>query len=169
MDVSSRMGCDLKIREKVIALIKEHKPGTVLSYVSFKSETDTHTLIEELLGMGIRVAVPKVNKDEIEFYYIESLDDLTPGYMGIPEPAEYMSAWEPQDESEGCHADMILVPGSVFDLMNNRIGYGGGYYDRFLSRYPGLYSIGLAYSCQITDKIPADAWDKPLDMVVTER
>ena len=169
MDASYRAESDLKIREKIIDLIKDHKPGTVLTYVSFRSEPDTHGLIEELLKTGIRVAVPKVEKPEITFYHIESFDDLIPGYMGILEPAQNLNPWKEADVSLGRGTDMILVPGSVFDLKNNRIGYGGGYYDRFLGRYPDLYSVGLAYRCQIIERIPSDEWDVPLDMVVTER
>ncbi len=169
LDDSYRTKSDLKIGQKIVELIEDRKPDTVLTYVSFRSEADTHGLIEELLKLKIRLAVPRVEKPEIHFYYIESLYDLKPGYMGILEPADNLPEWTPKTGSPGKKKDIILVPGSVFDHKNNRIGYGGGYYDRFLSRYPVLYSIGLAYSCQVVESIPCDEWDRPLDMVITER
>ena len=72
------------------------------------------------------------------------------------------------DTSDARENTIIIVPGSVFDKKGNRIGYGGGFYDRFLAKQQGLYSIGLAYACQMTDEIPADTWDRSVDMVITD-
>ncbi|MBO4900063.1 MAG: 5-formyltetrahydrofolate cyclo-ligase [Lachnospiraceae bacterium] len=146
---------------------------TVLTYVSFRSEVSTYGIIDRFLKAGVKVAVPRVEGEEIRFYYISSIDDLTEGYMGILEPKQSCRQWEMKsfDRAAGLRDGIIdtavLVPGSVFDKKGNRIGYGGGFYDRFLAEHQGIYSIGLAYECQITDKIPADEWDRKVDMVIT--
>ena len=150
-------------------------PGdmTVLTYVSFRSEVSTYGIIDRFLKMGVKVAVPRVEEEEIRFYHISSCDDLADGYMGIPEPKTTCRPWEKKTAgltsgSPVSHIDtLVLVPGSVFDRQGNRIGYGGGFYDRFLTDHQGMYSIGLAYECQIADEIPADEWDRKVDMVIT--
>ena len=153
---------DASIRTAVKSVIREKSADTVLIYVSFRSEVDTYGIIEDCIKSGIRVAVPRVERSDIFFYYIDSQTDLVSGYMGILEPAEgcVPCSVEP-------YRSLIIAPGSVFDRYHNRIGYGGGYYDRFISRNHDIYSIGLAYSCQIVDSIPEDEWDQPLDMVIT--
>ncbi len=153
---------DASIRNAVMSLISDREFDTVLIYVSFRSEVDTYGIIEECIKNGIRVAVPRVEQPDIVFYYIDSQADLVKGYMGISEPAEGCVPFSGKSDRS-----LIIVPGSVFDRDHNRIGYGGGYYDRFISRNPGIYSTGLAYSCQMVDSIPVDEWDRPLDMVIT--
>ncbi len=153
---------DALIHDAVMNVIRDRAVDTVLIYVSFRTEVDTHGIIDTCINSGIRVAVPRVEQREIVFYYIDSQSDLERGYMGIPEPTEGCVP-----VSAGSCSSLIIAPGSVFDRNGNRIGYGGGYYDRFISRNPDIYSIGLAYSCQIVDSIPEDEWDRPLDMVIT--
>lgn len=161
LEADERSALDASIRAEVMSLIHERAADTVLIYVSFRSEVDTYGIISDCLDTGVRVAVPRVEGEDIGFYYIDSFDDLVSGYMGIREPAE---GSRPYDDA--ADKTVIIVPGSVFDLQNDRIGYGGGYYDRFLTRNPGIYSIGLAYPCQIVESIPVDEWDRPLDTVV---
>lgn len=175
-DIPQDMKADLdsKIAERVLSVFSDLGDNTLLTYVSFRSEVSTHGIIDRFLKMGVRVAVPRVEGEDIRFYYISSTDDLTDGYMGIPEPKPGCEPWErnpsdlPPDLTDGIIDTLILVPGSVFDKKRNRIGYGGGFYDRFLAGQQGLYSIGLAYSCQMTDEIPADEWDESVDMVITD-
>ena len=98
----------------------------------------------------------------MKFYYITSLNDLTAGYKGIPEPGLYC---EPAAENR---QKIILVPGVAFDINGNRTGYGKGYYDRYLSKHSNLIKIGAAFSLQVVDSIDADEFDIPLDYIVTE-
>lgn len=172
MDQADRAICDEIIRKKVISLIDDRHIDTILTYVSFRSEVDTYGIIRECLSHGIKVAVPRVEKPDIRFCYIDSEEDLVSGYMGIYEPAErcmpFLHEMVPSGIEKASGRIILIVPGSVYDTAHNRIGYGGGYYDRFMNKYPDIYSIGLAYSCQMTDEIPTDQWDQKVDIVITD-
>lgn len=160
---------DADIRDKVLTLIADRQIECVLTYVSFRSEVDTCALIDEMLSEGLRIAVPRVEDKEIGFYYISSVEDLVSGYMGIREPSQLCKPWKPGDPDTSMEKTMILVPGSVFDLKFNRIGYGGGYYDRFLAAHSGLIAAGLGYECQVVDEIMTEPWDRPLDLLITPK
>ncbi len=164
---------DDMITERVLSVFSGPQYDTLLTYVSFRSEVSTKGIILRLLKAGVKVAVPRVEGEDIRFYHISSPDDLAEGYMGIPEPKPSCMPWEMKTGARDSGAGVtvadtvILVPGSVFDKKGNRIGYGGGFYDRFLAKHQGMYSIGLAYDCQIADEIPADEWDRKVDAVIT--
>lgn len=130
-------------------------------FVSFGSEVHTHDMIKEALKSKT-VIVPKVVHHEIEPSVIIDFDNLVPsGKFKIPEPIEAMKiAYK--------NIDLILVPGIAFDKEGHRIGYGFGYYDRFLRRVPKAIKIGLAFDLQIVDKIPREMHDVPVDLIVTE-
>lgn len=114
--------------------------------------------------MGKKVAVPKVIVDNfMKFYYIDSLKSLTPGAYGILEPEAY-----PQREACKEHA-LVILPGVAFDRQGNRIGYGKGFYDNYLSTHPQYHRIGLAFSAQCVDFIPADCHDIRVEAVITEK
>ena len=154
---------DDDIKRNMLSLIKERYIKTVLIFVSFRSEPDTYSVIEDCLANDISVAVPKVEGDDIRFYHISGAGDLKTGYMGIMEPADGCIPWEGHLETG---ETLVVVPGAVFDTDGYRIGYGGGYYDRFLKVYPGLYKAGICYDFQITDLIPRDSWDERVDCIV---
>lgn len=164
---------DKRIAERVLTVFSDLGDDTLLTYVSFRSEVSTNGIIDRFLKMGVKVAVPRVEGEDIRFYHISSPDDLTEGYMGILEPKPGCRPWEKKSIDpaaglpDGIIDTVILVPGSVFDKKGNRIGYGGGFYDRFLAAQQGTYTIGLAYECQMVDEIPADEWDRKVDMVIT--
>ena len=102
----------------------------------------------------------------MEFYYIESLDDLKPGAFGILEPKESAKA------AYCCRREndiLILVPGVSFDLSGRRIGYGGGFYDAYLQKAGEVHTIGLAFEVQMADQIPAEAHDIRMEYVMTEK
>ena len=135
----------------------------VFTYVSAKdSEVDTHAIIADLLANGIRVACPKpVEGARMEWREIRSVGDLAPGKYGIPEPGASCKLAVPDV------ATVALVPGLLFDGNGHRLGYGGGYFDRFLAHFPGI-SIGLAYDFQVASSLPSESHDVPLHFVVTE-
>ena len=174
ISLAEKAECDEMIAERVLSVFSDLGNDTLLTYVSFRSEVSTHGIIDRFLRMGVRVAVPRVEGEDIRFYHISSPDDLTEGYMGIPEPKPGCRPWEKKAVdrtaglTDGIIDTIVLVPGSVFDKKGNRIGYGGGFYDRFLAAHQGIYSIGLAYECQMVDEIPADEWDRKVDMVITQ-
>lgn len=139
----------------------------VLTYVSFGAEVGTHALIDRLLAAGRRVAVPRVDlaSKDMAFHEIGSLEELSPGVMGILEPDEDAPALVEPAQLVG---SVCLVPGLVFDGAGHRVGYGGGYYDRFLAFYPGD-KIGLARITMISSNpLPVDGHDVPVDFIATE-
>jgi 5-formyltetrahydrofolate cyclo-ligase len=137
---------------------------TLWTYVSSKdNEVDTLALITETLKVGRRVAVPRSESDgTLTWKDLQTLDALTPGRFGILEPAAD-SGPEVAPDSE----TVVLVPGLAFSSDGGRIGYGGGYFDRFLSQFNGI-SIGLAFDFQILDSLPQTPHDVPVSMVVSE-
>lgn len=138
----------------------------VLSYVSFGPEVGTRTLIDLLLGQGRRVAVPRVNRaaHSMTFHEVSSLGELEPGTMGILEPAPDV----PAVSVEEMVGSVCLVPGLVFDGAGHRVGYGGGYYDRFLEFYPGD-KVGLARTTMLSSNpLPVGPLDVPMDYVAHE-
>lgn len=152
----------------------------IYCYASFREEVWTAGLMEEAWNYGKRVAVPRVmDEGKMDFFYIENLEELSPGYYGIPEPAWDASKIAlPESISEpgmyrGPAADgsqvLILLPGAAFDKRGNRIGYGKGFYDRYLYRFPKCHRIGLAYSIQCVDEIPAEPLDISVEAVITEK
>lgn len=153
---------DGAICKRVLDYLIDNHISTVMSYVSFRSEVDTCGIIEGCLGLGIRVAVPRVEDTYMHFYYICSTDSLIKGYMGIYEPVGDLVRWH------GSEHTLMLVPGSVFDRMGNRIGFGRGYYDRFLADHTDITTAGLCYGFQIADEIQPEEWDVPMNLVITE-
>ena len=147
--------------------LDEYKASRMpLIYVSFRSEVETHQLLRERLNGGLKVAVPKsdVRDHRLEIYFLRSWEDLRPGAYGILEPdPEITSRMSP------AQIDLVIVPGSVFDRCCGRYGYGGGYYDRFLSQEaPQAIRIGLAFSFQVLPEIPLKSHDQRMDIIVTE-
>jgi 5-formyltetrahydrofolate cyclo-ligase len=141
--------------------------GTIMSYVSFGSEVATPPLITAALAAGKRVAVPFCVREGRRLIASEVLafpDDLQPGTLGILEPRpESLRPLAPE------LIDLVIVPGVAFDRAGNRLGYGAGYYDRFLATLkPGAVTAGLAFAKQIVASVYPEAHDRPVDMVITE-
>ncbi len=140
----------------------------IFSYVNFRTEVETRPLLEKLLKSNKIVTVPvtRVKEKRLDVIKIKDLErDLVPGYCSIPEPSEKQCK---TNRIEPEKIDVILLPGSVFDTRCGRMGYGGGYYDRFLSAIPGATRIGLAFALQIVEKAPLQPHDERLDYVITE-
>ena len=156
---------DMKIFENLITSCLTEKAELVLTYVSYRDEADTLKLIEYLLTEGISVAVPRCRKQgQMDFFLIKSFDDLKPSFMGIPEP-EYDVTRLVRDFTGA----LCIVPGTAFDLKGNRTGYGGGYYDRVLSREKDIVTAGICYSPLIFDEVPSEPHDISVDYIITEK
>jgi 5-formyltetrahydrofolate cyclo-ligase len=119
-------------------------------------------LIEAALEAGKRVAVPKVIGQEMEFIYLSSLKELSIGYQGIEEPAGTLVAAEKKV--------LMIMPGLAFDKAGNRVGYGGGFYDRYLNKNQDkdFVKLALAFDFQIVDSLTAEACDEPVDAILSE-
>ncbi len=142
--------------------------GAILSYVNFKSEVETEELIAEALKSGKRVYCPRIDEENMDFYRITCMEELSEGYKGIREPMpEGNRLLSGRDISiQKC---LMIMPGSVFDKERNRIGYGKGYYDRYLERYPQLPTIAICFECQIVEHVPAEVYDRKPAMILTEK
>jgi 5-formyltetrahydrofolate cyclo-ligase len=136
----------------------------VMVYASKPPEVDTVPLINDLLGRKKRVVVPIIETATrgLRLSYIEDLSVLVPSTFSVPEPVGHEVPADPEDLT------IAIIPLLAFDRSGNRLGYGAGYYDRFLSCNPAIEKVGVAFSCQEVDTIPADEYDVPLDAVVTE-
>lgn len=168
------------IIDKLLESKELNDADSVLVYCSYLSEVDTHTLIERLLYKGKRVYCPKVTDPKngiMEFYEVRGMKDLTEGYHGIPEPVttdRYVTG-EAMHDLDSNHADMLhtdtlmILPGVAFDRDCNRIGYRGGFYDRYIPRIPGAYLIALAFEEQISEDIfPMESHDIKPDAIYTQ-
>ena len=136
----------------------------VFSFVSYKSECDTSFIIDYCLKKHMGLSVPRVNNDEMDFYSITGLQELKKGSYGILEPIG-------NNKTFPVSSDVIIMPGLVFDSEGNRIGYGGGYYDRYISRYKEGLHIAICFDCQVIDNdiIEINVNDITPDIIVTDK
>lgn len=150
------------IFEQLITVPEYKRAEKIFTYVSMDNEVDTIMLIDYSLSMDKRVFVPKVMGKRMEFFEITDISELSPGYYGIYEPD--IEGREPDFSRKG----FMCMPGLAFDREYNRIGYGGGFYDSYLSGENSFYKVALAYECQLVEHIPAEECDIRPDMLVTE-
>ena len=156
----------LKVLEHVKALPEYHEAETLFVYVDCKHETETSDLIRQAWADGKKTAVPKVIGENMKFFYITSLEnDLEEGYFGIREPYEK----NPADEAADREGSLMLMPGVAFDEARHRIGYGGGFYDRYLEAHPGLRTAALAFEFQVKAEVPFEKFDILPGRIVTEK
>lgn len=154
------------ITERILALPEFANARSVFAYVSFRSEVETLDLIAQCLqkGMGVSVPLTLPAEHRLQAYAItDPARDLAPGYCSIPEPRQTLPRVDPGT------IEVVVMPGSVFDLRGGRLGYGGGYYDRFLQgAAPQALRIGLAFDLQVVAAVPLESHDEPLDYLITE-
>lgn len=157
------------ICDKMLTLPEIRNSSSIFLYVSFRSEVETISLLQQLIDAGKIVSVPitYVKAPRLDAIRITNPEkDLVPGYCNIPEPREeiLVSNYVAPET-----IDAIILPGSVFDMRCGRFGYGGGFYDRFVSAAPAAHRIGLAFDLQIVERAPLQDHDELLDMVITEK
>ncbi len=164
MPPEQRQDCDERIAGRVRKLWQYRRARQLLVYVSTAIEVDTHRIIRRALEDGKRVAVPRCIPDtrEMEFYYIRSLEELKPGSFGVYEPDPIPENLV-TDLSEG----LCIIPAFCYDYTGFRLGYGKGYYDRFLPRFGGNL-IGICYSACVRRHLPHGRFDRPAELLVTE-
>ncbi len=148
------------ICEKVVTHPFFLQADAIYCYVDYRREVGTRGLIEHAWKQGKKVAAPKVNGDKMEFYYIQSFEDMEEGYKGIAEPKQTNLA---HDENV-----LVIMPGAAFDITCNRIGYGKGYYDKYLHAQPNHKTIAIAFELQMVEAIPTDVYDICPDIIITE-
>lgn len=177
-----------KILKKLTALPIYQEADGILTYVSFRSEVDTFLLIRHAWEAGKAVFAPKVSGRDMEFFRICSMEDLREGYRGILEPCGMVSCidWISQNYRKQKNLSetaqhpseqpriLVCMPGAVFDRECRRIGYGGGFYDRYLTKAEEnitgkITRIALAFDCQMFEKIPWEAHDICPHCIITEK
>lgn len=166
-----RMQADDKIYHTLTDLECYRQSKVILSYIPYKSEVNTRKILEKALTDGKTVAVPKVldKNGGMEFYEIQSLQELVTGYQGIKEPD--ITKKEPLDIEKLWEEILMIMPGVAFDRKCSRIGYGGGFYDRYLNRYSSKHMkiVAVCYEIQLVNDIPTEPLDVKSDMVLTEQ
>lgn len=150
------------ICNRIIAYAGYTKAEVVLIYVPLRGEVYTMPVILDALEKRKVVAVPRVSGSTMNFYRIRSIKDLKTGYMGILEPKEGCPLVTAQNA-------LMIMPGTAFDKAMHRCGYGGGFYDRYLEKYPKLDKIAVAFDFQVYDEIPYEVTDINPDMIFTEK
>lgn len=153
------------IRARLCDLEAMRGARAVLAYAPAGDEVDVSPVLQDLLDRGAILCLPRIDWQDRTMVpaIVTNLDGLVTGRHGIREPAEDAPVVAPED------LDVILVPGIAFDERCNRLGRGGGFYDRFLSVVPErVLRVGVAFERQVVHSVPMDRHDRPLDAVVTE-
>ena len=145
--------------EKLFACPQYREAKTVYGYLPYNQEVRTVPMLRRALEDGKAVAVPKVFGNDMKFILLSDLSQVAKGYAGIPEPIA-----DGPEAADG-HA-LVLMPGLVFDPQGHRIGYGGGFYDKFLAREPEHPTVALCYDFQVLPKLETEAFDIPVDLVL---
>lgn len=139
---------------------------TIMSFISFSDEVDTHEFIKKAIDDGKNIVVPITfpKTYELKPSLLKSFDELELGYYNILTPKKEFQRFIDPGE-----IDLVITPGVAFRKDGYRVGYGGGYYDRFLSQIPDTPTIAIAFSLQIVDDLPMDSFDIPVDYIYTEK
>ena len=170
LGVEQRSEMERALLQRLCALPAIQKAGVFFGYCSYRSEVGTGELINQLLRLGKTVCVPLCHPADMSMAAVRINDphmDLLPGYKGIPEPRPQLAS---RQSIAATSLEVVIIPGVVFDRRGYRLGYGGGYYDRFLAlQAPQALRIGLAFDLQLVDHLPNADHDVPMDLLVTER
>lgn len=164
MPSEERAELSRRIAERLLSTDEYRRVDTVLCFVSTDIEVDTTLIIEAALDGGKRLAVPRCLPDrQMEFGLISSTAELVTGAYDIKEPPACCEVIDPADAVSA----ICIVPGLAFDKDGYRLGFGGGYYDRFLPHFRGK-ACGICYESFILPQLPKGRYDRPVDMLVTD-
>lgn len=162
----------LLITERLLGHQWFYQSKRILAYAAFGSELNLDILLQEVLDCGKELYLPRVIGEEIVFARVDSLEELEQGYKGIREPALEKCRKDSEDiyffDENIVNQDLLIMPGVAFDIYGNRVGYGKGFYDRFLAdKEPlRLRSIAVAYAIQVLPQVPWDEGDrKPYQLI----
>ncbi len=148
-----------RLAQKFFKTEQYRTAGTLYGYLPYNQEVRTEPILRQALLDGKRVAVPKVYGEEMRFLYLEDLEAVAPGFGGIPEPVADTPVAEDKEA-------LVLMPGLAFDRQGHRIGYGGGFYDKFLALEPSHPTVALCYDFQMLEQLQTEEFDIPVDLVL---
>ena len=162
MPPEARLAADQAIRERCVPLAESHARAALCVYWPVKNEPDLLPLARAMLQAGRTVAFPALRGEDMVFRIVRDPErDMAPARFGIPEPKDHCPALAETGER------LLFVPGLGFDPAGNRLGYGKGYFDRYLARAGGI-SIGIAYDACVLPRIPSGENDRPMRFIVSE-
>jgi 5-formyltetrahydrofolate cyclo-ligase len=163
MPAGERERASLAIAGAVLSLPEIGAASTAMVFASFGTELDTTPILAGLAGRGVRLALPRVEGTDLVPVAFAPGDALVQAAFGMPEPAG--------GERIGVgQIDLAVAPGLAFDRSGHRVGYGGGFYDRFFAvARPDLVKAAVCFSVQLVEDVPHGGSDVPVDIVVTER
>lgn len=173
IDPDEKKAKERSIEKKLFELEEFKKSESILLYASFRSEVDTMNYLQDVIHLNKKLILPLVDHDNrrLNLFEVKDVSELIPGYMGIQEPGILKDR-----EVSLTGIDLVVIPGTGFDTNGNRLGYGGGYYDRLLSyeskmlsKAEHIITIALAFEEQIGDKIPAEPHDIRVDIIITDK
>ena len=148
-----------RLGELFVATEQYRNAKTIYGYLPYNQEVRTVPMLEQALQDGKRIAVPKVYGEEMKFIYMTDLSRIEKGYAGIPEPI----ADEPVADDPTA---LVLMPGLAFTKNGDRMGYGGGFYDKFLAAEQSHPTVALCYAFQMVEQLPTEQYDIPVDLVL---
>ncbi|NMB44803.1 MAG: 5-formyltetrahydrofolate cyclo-ligase [Firmicutes bacterium] len=161
---AERRQWNIAIQERFFALPMVVSARRIMLFLAFGSEVDTWLLLDQAIALGKEVVAPVCLPETkaLALYPITCRTEAEPGHWGIHEPRKVGEPVAPHT------LDVVVVPGVAFDGRGNRIGYGGGYYDRFLEQATQAWKVGVCYDLQLLEDVPAAKHDIPVDVLVTE-
>ena len=155
-----------EILEKILSSSYYKNAKTIMTFVSFSDEVNTHEFMKRAIADGKRIVVPITfpENHQLKPSQLKAFNELEPGFYNILTPKEeFIRFIDPQE------IDLVITPGVAFRRDGYRVGYGGGYYDRFLSKIPNTPTIAICFDMQIVDDLPTDHYDIPVDYIYTEK
>ena len=166
IDKNDKIIKDNIIKEKLKEIKFYKNSRNIFIYLGFGSEIDTAVYIKEFLDEGKNIFVPRIEDDIMESVKIDLLSNLVENKYGILEPSCNVEC----SISNYNDIDLIIVPGLAFDITGGRVGYGGGYYDKYLEEgFINVPKVALAYDFQVIDNVPIDKYDIRVDYIITEK
>jgi len=162
MNPGEKKAADAVICRKVMEMASGFPDKNILIYIAKEDEVNLNEAVLSFIRQGRRVAVPRVYGKELKFHRILSLDDLEDGVFGLKEPKKDLPVLKPD-------GDLVFMPGMAYGKKGERLGYGAGYYDRYLSGYPGNILTGIGYDFQTEREFEASMNDIPVSQVITEK
>lgn len=163
MDPAVKAAYDAKITENLCKTMTYLHAEQILLYSAQKTEIPTTAIFDRAISDGKRCLYPKCLSDGVmDYYYIDRLDQLAEGRFRLMEPVDISRTYQPS------YTDVCLIPAFAFDECGFRLGYGKGYYDRFLVQFPGV-KVGLCYADFVERLLPRNRYDASVDILITEK
>lgn len=164
MSAEQRKNIDNQIFQNVTETAEYKRAEIILAYVSSEIEVNTYKIIEYSKQIGKKICVPKCkpNSNDMDFYEINSMNDLEPGAFGILEPKSNCNEWNKRGNA------CCIVPALSYDIRGYRLGFGKGFYDKFLKDFKGV-KLGICYENCMSKQLPDNEYDISVDLVVTDK